>query len=59
MKPYVITIGTVFGLLTLAHVWRAFLEPRILTDSWFVVITLAAAALCIWAWHLVWFSSPP
>jgi len=54
MKAYVITTGAVFGLLTLAHIWRVFAEDRRLaTDPWFILITAAAAALCLWAWHLL------
>lgn len=54
MKPYVMTTGTLFGLLTGAHIWRVFEEGRQLaTDPWFVVVTLGAAGLCLWAWHLL------
>ena len=54
MKAYVITTGVVFGLLTLAHIWRVFAEDRRLaTDPAFVIITVAAAALCLWAWRLL------
>jgi hypothetical protein len=55
VKTYVITTGTVFGLLTLAHIWRAIDEgPHLATDPWFILITVAAAALCLWAGGLVW-----
>jgi hypothetical protein len=55
MKAYVITTGIVFALLTLAHVWRVVLEGRsLLAEPWFVAITLAAAALCLWAFRLLW-----
>jgi hypothetical protein len=58
MKAYVITSGAVFGLLTLAHIARAFAEgPRLATDPWFVLITVAAAALCVWAWRVLRLSS--
>jgi hypothetical protein len=58
MKTYVITTGTVFGLITLAHIWRLVAEqPRLATDPWFVLITVIAAALSIWAWRLVWLAS--
>ena len=58
MKAYVITTGAVFGLLTLAHLWRAFAEgPHLATDPWFVLITVAAAALSFWAWRLLRLSS--
>jgi hypothetical protein len=58
MKAYVITSGVVFGLLTLAHILRVFAEgPRLATDPWFILITIAAAALCIWAWRVLRLSS--
>jgi len=49
MKAYVMTTGVVFGLLTLAHIWRAGEEPHLATEPWYVLITLAAADLCLWA----------
>ena len=52
MRSYVITTGVIFGLLALAHLWRIVQENRQLaTDPWFVVITLAAAAMSGWAWR--------
>jgi hypothetical protein len=58
MKAYVITTGAVFGLLTLAHIWRVLAEgPNLATDPSFVLITVAAAALCFWAWRLLRLSS--
>lgn len=58
MKAYVTTTGVVFGLLTVAHIWRAIEEgPHLATDPWYVLITVAAAALCLWAWRVLWRSS--
>jgi len=58
MKAYVTTTGAVFGLLTLAHIWRVFAEePHLATDPWFVLITVTSAALCFWAWRLFRLSS--
>jgi hypothetical protein len=58
MKAYVITTGAVFGLLTLAHIWRAFAEgPDVAKNPWFVLITVVAAALSAWAWRLLRLSS--
>jgi hypothetical protein len=55
MKAYVITTGVVFGLLTLAHVARVFEEgPQLMTNVSWVLITVAAAALCLWACRLLW-----
>jgi len=54
MKAYLITTGTVFGLLALAHVWRVIGESRSLgTDPWFVVITVLSAAMSVWAFKLL------
>jgi hypothetical protein len=54
VKAYVMTTGILFGVLTVVHLWRALEEgPRLATDPWFVLITLLAAALCVWAWRLL------
>ncbi len=53
MKTYVITTGTIFGLLTVAHLARIFMEsPSLAKDPSYVLITVIAAALCVWAWRL-------
>ncbi|HEY8131686.1 MAG TPA: hypothetical protein VII12_07315 [Thermoanaerobaculia bacterium] len=49
MKAYVMTTGALFGLLTLAHIWRAIEERHLATNPWYILITVAAAALCVWA----------
>jgi tellurite resistance protein TehA-like permease len=55
VKAYVITTGAVFGLLTLAHIWRLFEEgSHLATDVPWILITVAAAALCLWACRLLW-----
>jgi hypothetical protein len=55
MKAYVMTTGAMFGLLTLAHVWRIIEEgPQLAANPVYILITLAAAALCIWAAQLLW-----
>jgi hypothetical protein len=54
VKAYIITTGAIFGLITLAHLLRIIAEgPRLATDVWFVLLTVAAAALCLWAWRLL------
>jgi uncharacterized membrane protein len=54
MKAYLLITGTVFGLITLAHLWRVFAEGRHLAkDPVFVLLTVAAAALCLWAYRLL------
>lgn len=59
MKAYLITTGSLFGLMGLLHVWRAVAEwPRPLNDYGFallmVVTIVLPAALSLWAWCLVW-----
>lgn len=50
MRAYVITTGVVFGLIVVAHAWRIVVESRALArDPSFIVITLLAAALSLWA----------
>ena len=54
MRAYVTTTGLVFGLITLAHIWRVFAEgPPMATNPFFVLITLISAGLCFWAWRLL------
>jgi hypothetical protein len=54
VRIYVITTGTVFALLALAHVWRIVMERQSLaTEPDFIIITAIATALSIWAWRLV------
>jgi hypothetical protein len=57
MKLYLMTTGTLFALLALAHVLRTIAEwQRLAADPGFIVegpgIGLIAAALCFWAWRL-------
>ena len=53
MKAYVMTTGAVFGLLTLAHLLRIIVERHLATDPLYILITVAAASLCFWAWRLL------
>ena len=59
MKAYVATTGAVFGLLTLAHLWRMIEERQMASEPWYILITIASAALSLWAWRLVRRSSRP
>ena len=52
MKAYVITTGTLFALLALAHVWRVILERHLARDPWFLLTTLISVGMCAWAWRL-------
>ena len=54
MKIYVVITGILFGLITVAHVWRMIEEgAKLATSPWYLLITLAAAALTLWAWRLL------
>ena len=54
MKSYVAVTGIIFGLLTIAHIWRAFAESmRFATDPVYILITALSAALCVWAARLM------
>src|SRR5207247_11178684 len=59
MRAYVLTTGIVFGLLTLAHLWRIAAEGvQLLTQPLWVGITVGAGALAVWAWRLLRQSRP-
>jgi hypothetical protein len=48
------TSGAIFALLVVAHFLRFFAEGAyVFRDAWFVLSTLLAAALCIWAFRLL------
>ena len=54
MKNYVAITGVLFGLITLAHIWRVVQEgSRLATDPFYIAITLASAGLCIWSVRLL------
>lgn len=54
MKTYAIVTATIFGLITIAHIWRVAAESRHLAqEPDFIVITALSAALCIWGVRLV------
>ena len=62
MKAYVMTTGVLFGMITIAHVLRMFMaEPAMARDPWYISLTVATAALCVWAFGLLWRSGriPP
>ncbi len=53
MRVYVLTTGIVFALLALVHVWRFYEERSSLArDPHFLIITVIAAGLSIWAFRL-------
>ena len=55
MKAYLIVTSSVFGLITVAHIWRIVAEnPHLALEPWFVLLTLLAAGLCLWGLRLLW-----
>jgi hypothetical protein len=59
VKAYVSTTGALFGLLVVAHALRVLDEGmELASDPWFLLTTLAAAALAVWAWGLLRSSRP-
>ena len=54
MRTYVMTTGVIFGLLVVAHVWRMVVESHLATQPEYIMVTLAAALLSLWAFRLVW-----
>jgi hypothetical protein len=59
MKAYVVMTGALFGLLTVVHLLRMLEETRLLTDPWYILITAATAALCLWSWYVLRLSRQP
>jgi hypothetical protein len=54
MRAYVMTTGVLFGLIAVAHAWRVFEEGTgLAADPFFLLLTVAAAALSLWAWRLI------
>lgn len=53
MRAYVLTTGLVFVLITVAHLARIVVEPHLATDAIYILLTLLAAALSVWAWRLL------
>lgn len=54
MKAYLVVTATMFGLLTLAHLWRVYAESMGLArDPWYVLTTVLSAAMCVWGSRLL------
>jgi hypothetical protein len=58
MKPYLLTTGLLFGLMTAIHIWRAIAEwPKQGLNPGFVLLMLALVAipgvLAWWAFRLL------
>lgn len=59
MRPYLVTTGSLFGLIVAVHIWRGVVESATLArDPWFILITLTAVAMCAWAFALLRRTSP-
>jgi hypothetical protein len=56
MRAYILTSGSIFGLIVLAHVLRLFAEPHVLREPLWVLLTAAAAGLCVWAFRVLRFA---
>jgi tetrahydromethanopterin S-methyltransferase subunit E len=53
VKAYVATTGVIFGLIVVAHIWRAIEEGLAMaTHPGFIALTVAAAALAFWSWRV-------
>lgn len=54
MRSYVLVTGIAAGLIVLAHVARVVEEGmHLVGDPWWILMTIAAAALCLWAVRLL------
>ena len=54
MRTYVAITGVIFGLITVAHIWRLVAEgSRLATQPFFVLLTVASTALALWAVRLL------
>lgn len=49
MKAYIIITGVIFALITIAHCVRMVMEPHVLTEPLYLLLTLFSTALAIWA----------
>jgi hypothetical protein len=54
MKAFLVTSGTIFGLMVVVHGARIVAEPHLAREPWFMIITALSAALSFWAWRLFW-----
>jgi hypothetical protein len=54
VKAYLVTTGSIFGLITVAHILRMVTErPQLAKELWYVCLTLLSAVLCFWALWLL------
>ena len=50
MKAYVVTTGTLFGLIAAAHVLEIFDRGRVFASD--ALVILLSSALVVWAWRV-------
>ena len=50
MKAYVVTTGTLFGLITAAHVFEVVDRGRVFASD--VLVIVLSLALAVWAWQV-------
>jgi hypothetical protein len=54
LKAYVITTGTIYALIVVAHIWRVAVEgTALLEERHFILLTVAAAGLSLWSFWLL------
>lgn len=53
MKAYVMTTGLLFGAIALVHAVRVIFEPHLLSHYHYVILTLAAGLIAVWAWRVL------
>jgi xanthine/uracil permease len=56
MKLFLVTVGTIFALIVIAHFARMVAEPEVAHEPWFWLLTIIAAGLSAWSWRLLWTS---
>ena len=60
MRTYVAITGVLFGLITVAHIWRIVAEgSRMATQPFFVLMTAVSTAFALWAIRLLRSRSTP
>ena len=53
MRAYILTSGSIFALILLAHLLRIFAEPHVLREPLWILLTLAAGGLAFWAFRVL------
>ncbi|HMV32373.1 MAG: hypothetical protein U0104_08350 [Gemmatimonadales bacterium] len=54
MRRYLMITSAIFGLVTLAHLWRIVAEDRgLLVDPFYLALTLLAGGMCAWGVRLL------